>query len=154
MTAAGAPRHVYRSRSQSFGIVMAAVVFDVLIGAGIARNTDRTGLVALGAAMIAVFTTFAIRAATTGVVTSPEGIEIRNIFSQRHLSWDEIERFEIDTAGALFPTVLRIKTKDGRIKRAFGVQENNVALRKPIEQRPAAKIAEALNEELANVERP
>jgi hypothetical protein len=43
----------------------------------------------------------------------------------------------------------RIPT-DGRVKRAFGIQETNIALSRPIERRPAAKIVGELNALLAS----
>lgn len=47
-------------------MVMLILVFDVLIGSGVARNIHRTGLVVLGVAMMCLFTAGAWRAAVTG----------------------------------------------------------------------------------------
>jgi hypothetical protein len=129
---------------------MEILVFDVLIGAGVARNIHRTTLVMLGLAMIVVFTTGAWRAAVTAIITSPEGIHVRNVLSNADFKWSEIDRFEIDAAKGWFPQMCRICTKDGRVKRAFGIQETNVALSRPIEKRPAAKIVGELNALLAS----
>lgn len=83
------------------------------------------------------------------VAAGADIIRVRNVFSSGGYSWDEIERFEIDAAGGAFPTVCRIYTTDGRVRRAFGVQENNIALAKPAAQRPAAQMVAELNELLA-----
>jgi hypothetical protein len=129
---------------------MCILANDVLIGSGVARNIDRTSLVIFGIALIVLFTLVAGRAASTGIFLLPTGIHVRNVFSNSNFQWDEIERFEIDADSGLFPTVCRIYTKDGRIKRAFGIQENNIALTRPMEKRPAAKIVSELNEALIN----
>lgn len=148
------PRHrVYRSRTQSFGILMCILANDVLIGAGVARNIDRTSLAVFGVAWITLFTIIAGRAAAAGVFASPNGIHVRNVFSNSDFRWDEIDRFEIDADRGWFPQICRIYTKDGHVKRAFGIQENNIALTKPMEQRPAAKIVGELNELLSSPER-
>jgi hypothetical protein len=144
-------RQVYRSRTQSFGILMMLILCDGIVGAGVARNIDRTGVAVAGIAVVALMTAGAWRAAITGVVVLPEGIHVRNIFSNADFRWDEIDRFEIDTAdGSLFPQVCRIYTKDGRKKRVFGIQETNVALTRPMESRPAVKMVGELNELLAS----
>lgn len=144
---------VYRSRSQSFGLAMLILANDVLIGAGVARNTDRAALVVFGITWIVLFTVIGGRAAAAGIFASPSGIHVRNVFSNSDFRWDEIERFEIDAEKGWFPRVCRIYTKSGRIKRVFGIQETNVAMRLPMEQRPAAKIVSELNEALANPEK-
>ena|ERR1700691_1564818 len=143
-------RRVYRSRTQSFGIVMSMLMLDVIVGAGVARNIDRTGLAVFGVTLILLCSAVCWRAASTGIFVSSTAIHVRNVFSNSNFRWDEIERFEIDADSGLFPTVCRIYTKDGRIKRAFGIQENNIALTRPMEKRPAAKIVAELNEALIN----
>jgi hypothetical protein len=146
----GTETRVYRSRTQSFTMVMWILVFDVLIGAGVARNIHRTGLVVLGVAMMTLYTAVVWRTAVTGIITSPDGIHVRNVLSSVDFKWSEVERFEIDAAKGLFPQICRIYTKDGRVKRAFGIQETNVALMRPMEKRPAAKIVQELNGLLAS----
>jgi hypothetical protein len=126
-------------------MVMAILVFDVLIGAGVARNIHRTALALFGIGMIALYTAVVWRAAVTAIITSPDGIHVRNVLSNADFKWSEIERFEIDAAKGWFPQICRIYTADGRVKRAFGIQETNVALSRPIEQRPAVKIVRELN---------
>jgi hypothetical protein len=144
-------RRVYRSRTQSFITVMCILWIDVFVGVGVARNLSNTPLAALGIALIVLFTAVYWRGALTGVFTSPTGIHVRNVFSNSDFRWDEIDRFEIDTpGGGLFPQICRIYTKDGRMKRAFGIAETNFALTRPMEKRPAAKIVAELNEALAN----
>lgn len=142
--------HVYRSRTQSFGLTMMILANDVLIGAGIARNTDRAGLVAFGIIWIVLFTVVFGRAAAAGIFASPTGIRVRNVFSNSNFRWEEIERFEIDAERGWFPQVCRIYTKTGRVKRVFGIQETNVAMRLPMEKRPAAQLVSKLNEMLAD----
>jgi hypothetical protein len=129
---------------------MAILVFDVLIGAGVARNTHRTALVLFGIAMIVLYTAGVGRAAATAIITSPAGIHVRNVLSNADFEWSEIDRFEIDAAKGWFPQMCRVCMKDGRVKRAFGIQETNVALSRPIEKRPAAKIVGELNALLAS----
>ena len=142
---------VYRIRSQSFIVIMGILINDVLIGAGVARNIDRTSLAAVGIVWIVLFTVVAGRAASTGIFTSPIGIHVRNVFSSSDFRWDEIDRFEIDTSdGSLFPQICRIYTKDGQMKRAIGITETNAALTRPIEKRPGAKMVAELNQTLAN----
>jgi hypothetical protein len=142
-------RQVYRSRTQSFGLIMCILVIDVIVGTGVARNINNTPLVAFGIGIIVLSTAVYWRAASTGIFTSPSGIHVRNVFSNSDFRWDEIERFVVDADRGWFPTICRIYTKDGRVKRAFGIQENNIALTKPMEQRPAAKIVAELNDLLA-----
>jgi hypothetical protein len=143
-------RRVYRSRTQSFTMVMMILVVDVLIGAGVARNIDRTGLAAFGIAIIALYTAVVWRAAVTGIIISPEGIQVRNVLSNADFEWSEVERFEIDATKGWFPQICRVYTKDGRVKRAVGIQETNVALTRPMQERPAAKIVQELNGLLAS----
>jgi hypothetical protein len=145
----GAGRCVYRSRTQSFAIVMVLVAHDVLVGAGVARNIDRTGLAIFGIGLILLVTAVLWRAAVTAIITSPDGIRVRNVLSNADFKWTEIERFEIDAAKGWFPQICRVYTEDGRVKRAFGIQETNIALSRPIEKRPAARIVKELNALLA-----
>jgi hypothetical protein len=147
------PQRVYRSRTQRLSITFSILLFDVIIASGIARNTGRTSLVVFGVALIVLFSVVGLRAALAGIVVSPEGIHVRNVFSNSDFRWDEIERFEIDAEKGWFPRVCRIYTKNGRIKRAFGIQETNVAIRLPMEKRPAAKLINELNEMLADPEK-
>lgn len=146
-------RRVYRSRTQSVVIVAFLLTFDVIVGAGVARNEHRTSLVIFGAALMVVFTAVLWRAAMSGIVVSEHGIRVRNVFSSSHYGWGEIERFEIDASSGMFPSVCRIHTRDGRMKRAFGIQETNADLRLPLERRPAAKLVGELNE-LLQARRP
>jgi hypothetical protein len=131
-------------------MVMLILVVDVIIGSGVARNIHRTGLVVLGVAMISLFTAVTWRAAVTGIITSPDGNHVRNVLSNADFKWSEIERFEIDAAKGWFPQICRIYSEDGRVKRAFGIQETNIALSRPVEKRPAAKIVGELNALLAS----
>lgn len=144
-----AHERVYRIRSQSFIMVMCILANDVLIGAGVARNISRTSLAAGGIAWIVIFTAVAARAAAAGIVASSTGIHVRNVFSSRDFRWDEIDRLEIDTpGGGLFPQICRVYTKNGQMRRAIGITETNVALTRPMEKRPAARMVAELNEAL------
>jgi hypothetical protein len=131
-------------------MAMAILVFDVLIGTGVARNIHRTGLALFGIAMIALYTAVVWRAAVTAIITSSDGIHVRNVLSNADFKWSEIERFEIDADKGWFPQMCRIYIADGRVKRAFGIQETNIALSRPLEERPAAKIVRELNALLAS----
>jgi hypothetical protein len=68
------------------------------------------------------------------------------MFSSFDLKWSQIERFDIGRSGML-PAVCRVHMKDGRVLRAFGIQESNYSAARRL---GAAKaMAEDLNKELA-----
>ncbi len=129
-------------------IVMTALVYDVLVGSGLANHIGNDTLVAYDGGSIVVITTLCLRAARTGIFVSTASVRVANVFRSLDLRWDTIERFDIGQSG-LLPQVCRIHTKDGEVLRAFGIQENNVALLRSRAKRPAQKIVAELNVELA-----
>jgi hypothetical protein len=82
------------------------------------------------------------------VVASTRGVRVQNVFSSYALTWGEIERFDVGRCG-IWPAVLRIHTREGRVLMAWGVQETNADRLRPPARRPAARIAGLLEEERA-----
>jgi hypothetical protein len=144
--------HVYRTRSQSFGIVLTVLVGDLFLATFIAR-TSEPGAIGIIAVFILVGTVIGLRAALTAVEVSREGVQVINVFKKFGLSWADIELFEIGQSGFL-PQVCLIRTKDGNISHAFGIQERNTSLLQSQDTRPAMKIVAELNRELAAHTRP
>jgi hypothetical protein len=142
------PDCVYRSRSQAFGLTMCVVVYDVLMGTGIATGSGSPGLLAYEVVSMVAITLIGLRAALCSIVLSQAGIRVVNVFKTSRFSWSEIGRFDLGRSG-LFPQVCRVHTKDGRVLRAFGIQEANISRLQPVAKRPAAMIVTQLNEEMA-----
>lgn len=95
-----------------------------------------------------IITLLGVRASLSAVVTLQAGIRVVNVFKTSQISWNNIEMFDIGQSG-LFPQVCRIHTRDGKMLRAFGIQEANVSLLQSQGKRPARKIVAQLNQELA-----
>jgi hypothetical protein len=127
-----------------------AVFGDVVIASQIAGGTGRHTILAtvFGILFILLLTPVCLRAGWTGIFASKNQIHVRNIFGSMDIAWTEIERFDIGQSG-IFPQVCRIHTKDGRVLRAFGIQEYNISLVRPKTKRPAQKVVAELNAELA-----
>jgi hypothetical protein len=148
-------RRVYRSQTQSFGMVMCAFVLVVLIGSGVARNIDRVGLAVFGIILIVLGATICLRGALAGIIVSESGIRVRNIFSSAEFSWKDIDRFEIDKPGTgMFPQICRVCMTNGKVKRAVGICETNYALARSPSGRPGEKIVAELNDELSRRRAP
>ncbi len=103
---------------------------------------------AFGVLFILLVTPIAIRTAWAGIFASGDKIYVRNVFGSVDLAWEEVDHFDIGQSG-MFPEVCRIHVRDGRVLRAFGVQENNISLVRPKAKRPAQRLVSELNEELA-----
>lgn len=129
---------------------MVAVFGDVVIASQIVGGTGHhtTLVTAFGILFILSLTPVCLRAGWTGIFASEKQIHVRNVFGNLDIAWAEIERFDIGQSG-IFPQVCRIHTKDGRVLRAFGIQEYNISLVRPKAKRPAQRVAAELNEELA-----
>jgi hypothetical protein len=127
--------------------VVVVDMFMVALVIDISTSSNRSW-VAAGAFTVfsLVYTVGGLRAAWAGVFASQSGIHVRNVFSNVDLRWGQIERFDIGQSG-LFPKVCRIHMKDGKVLRAFGIQESNYASVRKLAI--AQKIADELNKELA-----
>lgn len=121
---------------------------DLFLATFIAR-TSEPGAIGIIAVFILVGTVIGLRAALTAVEVSNEGVRVINVFKKFGLPWADIELFEIGQAG-LLPQVCLIHTKDGKISHAFGIQERNTSRLQSQDKRPARKIVEQLNQELAD----
>jgi hypothetical protein len=114
-------RIVYRRRSHLIGgLVMAAITALVFIGLMI--EAQRVSGFALATAFLVIDVPINIRFALARMVTSSDGVFVANVFSNRSLRWDEIERFEIGR-WTIFPYVCLIRLRNGRTTHAFGIQE-------------------------------
>lgn len=87
---------------------------SIAIGGLILGSTAGAGL-AIGSLATAVF---CVRAAMTGLSLERNGIRLRTMPRTYHLSWDEIDRFELKPRG--YPPRFRIHLRDGRVKKARG----------------------------------
>lgn len=139
---------LYRSRSQSFIIVLAVFAGDVFLASLLVRKAIEPWIVLLIAAFIIAQTALGLRTAFAAIFVSKDGIRVTNLFKTFRLPWADIELFDIGRSGFL-PQVCRIHTKDGKVLRAIGIQESNASLLQPEDLRPAQKIATQLNQELA-----
>ena len=141
-------KRVYRSRSQSFGMVLCIFANAVLMSTFLAKSS-KPGVIDFAVLSIIVGVLVGGRTALCAVVVSQEGIRVINLFKTFRFSWSDIDSFDIGQAG-LLPQVCRIHTKDGKMSRAIGIQEMNVSLLQSQDKRPARKIVEQLNQELAD----
>ncbi len=141
--------HVYRSRSQAFTIIMAALAYDFLMITWIVTKPGRNHSEVYAIISTIILSLIAWRAAVCSVVVSPTGVRVVNVFKTFEVPWSKIGQFDIGQSG-LFPQVCRIHTRDGEVLRAFGIQEANVSLLQSKDKRPARKIVAQLNLELAN----
>jgi hypothetical protein len=98
---------------------------------------------------IVIGTLLGARATLSAIIATHEGIRVVNLFKNLNFTWNEIDSFDIGQSG-LLPQVCRIHTKDGKKWRAIGIQEMNVSLLQSQDKRPARKIVEQLNQELAD----
>ncbi len=130
---------VYRSRSQTFGIVLTIFAYDVLMVTAITTETSKTNVVVYAVITMVIGTLLGARAALGAIIAFPEGIRVVNLFKTLQFPWGDIELFDIGQSG-LLPQVCRIHTKDGKMSRAFGIQEMNVSLLRSRDKRPARKI--------------
>jgi Bacterial PH domain len=141
-------KRVYRNPSPFVGIAI-AVVGDVLIASQIANpNGNSTAAKMLAILFCVGLTVVCLRMAWAAVIASQDGIHVRNVFGSLDVKWGEIERFDIGQIG-LLPQVCRIHTNEGRVLRAFGIQDRNIAVTRPKVERPAQKLVAELNKELA-----
>ncbi len=139
---------VYRSRSQSFVIILAIFSYDVLMLTWLISKPNKPAFTAYAVITMFIITLLGVRASLSAVVTLQAGIRVVNVFKTSQISWNNIEMFDIGQSG-LFPQVCRIHTRDGKMLRAFGIQEANVSLLQSQGKRPARKIVAQLNQELA-----
>jgi hypothetical protein len=144
--------HTYHSRSQTVILVILPFAFFIVAASIEVRpqplhGNREAGLVAFaGFGAIIVFGCW--RAAKARIVASDQGIQVQNVFSSFVLSWAEIKRFDIGRSG-VWPAICRIHTHDGRVLRAWGIQESNAAMTRDESKRPASQLALSLNKELA-----
>ena len=124
------------------------LVGDLFLATFVAR-TSEPGAIGIIAVFILVGTVIGLRAALTAVEVSNEGVRVINVFKTFGLPWADIELFEIGQSG-LFPQVCLIHTKDGETSHAFEIQERNTSRLQSQDKRPARKIVEQLNQELAD----
>jgi hypothetical protein len=129
----------------TFVLGVDVVVISQVVG-GTGRHTAPGTMVTI--LFVLLLTPIALRTAWAGIFASRDKIHVRNVFGSFDLRWEDIERFDIGQSG-IFPQVCRIHAADGRVLRAFGIQENNIALLRPKSNRPAQRLASELNEELA-----
>ena len=140
---------VYRNPSPAFLMTFALGVDVVMISQVVGGAGHHTTAGTIFAVLfVLLLTPISLRTAWTGLFASRDKIHVRNVFGSFDLRWEEVERFDIGQSG-FFPQVCRIHTRDGRVLRAFGIQENNIALFRPKAKRPAQRLVSELNEELA-----
>jgi Bacterial PH domain len=131
-----------------FTIIVAILAYDFLMVTLIVTKPDRNDANLYAIVSMIIFNPIAWRAAMCSVAVSQAGVRVVNMFKTFELSWGEISQFDIGQSG-LFPQVCRIHTRDGKMLRAFGIQEANVSLLQSQGKRPARKIVAQLNQELA-----
>jgi hypothetical protein len=127
---------------QKIGGAVTGVV-GAVFGVSMLLDSERTGGRIFAAFFLATYVPVCIRFARARLEAGPDGVFIANVFSNRSLSWDRIERFEIGR-WMLFPSVLLIRLRDGKVRHAFGIQERTNYADESSEQ-----MAEELNGELA-----
>jgi hypothetical protein len=128
---AGRPRaSLYQSRQQACGI--AALVFigiALTIAAAVAitsahqqhsvahRKVIADAVLTLIAVVVIVLGFRAVRA---GVIASPDGVTVRNPFRSIQLTWDEIDRFSVESNGPW--TIGCVHLRDGTVIKTWGIQ--------------------------------
>jgi hypothetical protein len=133
---------VYQTRTQKIGGAITGVV-GAVFGVSMILDSQRTGGRIFAVFFFVTYVPICIRFARARLEASPDGVFIANVFSNRSLSWDQIERFEIGR-WMLFPAVLLIRLRDGKVRHAFGIQE-----RTNYADESSGRMAEELNAELA-----
>lgn len=133
---------VYQTRMQKIGGAVTGVV-GALFGISMVLDSQRTEGRIFAVLFLAVYVPVCIRFARARLEARPDGVFIANVFSNRSLSWGQIERFEMG-GWMLFPYVLLVRLRDGKVRHAFGIQERTNA-----PDRSSERIAEELNAELA-----
>jgi hypothetical protein len=133
---------VYQTRMQKIGGAVTAVV-GAVFGVSMVLDSQRTGGRIFAVFFLVTYVPACIRFARARLEARPDGVFIANVFSNRSLSWGEIERFEMGR-WMLFPSVLLIKLRDGKVRHAFGIQE-----RTNYGDASSEQMAEELNGELA-----
>ena len=129
----------------TFALGVDVVMISQVVGGAGHHTTAGTIFAVL---FVLLLTPISLRTAWAGVFASRDKIHVRNVFGSFDLRWEEVERFDIGQSG-FFPQVCRIHARDGRVLRALGIQENNIALVRPKAKRPAQRLVSELNEELA-----
>lgn len=140
---------VYRNPSPAI-LTTFVLGVDIVMISQVASSSGRhtTAGTIFAVLFVLLLTPISLRAAWAGVFASKDNVHVRNVFGSFDLRWEEIERFDVGQSG-IFPQVCRIHVRDGRVLRAFGIQENNIALVRPKAKRPAQRLTSELNEELA-----
>ena len=143
----GERRRILRSQSQAASMMFLTVFFGFIAMSGVIYAPPLGGKITWAVFGLAICT-ISLRGAATSIVTYANGIRIRNLFGSHKLAWSEIEHFDIGRSGFLGAVCL-IHTQNGRVLRAFGIQESHVAA--VGRKHPAAEIASSLNEELQGI---
>lgn len=133
---------VYQTRTQKIGGAITGVV-GAVFGVSMVLDSERTDARIFAVFFLATYVPICIRFARARLEARPDQVFIANVFSNRSLSWDQIERFEMGR-WMLFPSVLLIRLRDGGVRHAFGIQERTNYADDSSEQ-----MAEELNGELA-----
>lgn len=133
---------VYQTRMQKIGGAITGVV-GALFGISMVLDSQRTEGRIFAVFFLVTYVPICIRFARARLEARPDRVFIANVFSNRSLSWDQIERFEMGS-WMLFPYVLLIRLRDGKVRHAFGIQERTSAPDGSCEQ-----VADELNAELA-----
>ncbi|MBS1879290.1 MAG: PH domain-containing protein [Actinobacteria bacterium] len=133
-------KRTFQSQSQVVACAAAAVVFSFIGLGGLLSASSlagKVGAVALCAPMVAV----ALRYGQARLISTVDGVEVRNPFSRYSLRWTEIERFELGR-WRISPGVCLVRLRDGETKPALGVFENSSGFGGGVE------LVAELNEEL------
>ena len=132
---------VYQSRTQRIGGAVTGVIGG-LLGVSMLLEAERPGGRVFAALFLVIYVPICIRFARSRLVARRDDVFIANVFSNRSLAWDDIERFEMGR-WTIFPYVCLVQMRSGDIEHAFGIQE-----RTNFSDGSAERIAEELNEEL------
>lgn len=113
----------FQSQSQMVGCAFAAVVFSFLGLGGLLSESSLAGKLAV-VGVCGLLVAFLLRYGQAKVISTVDGIEIRNPFTHYSLRWAEIERFDLGR-WKLSPGVCLVRLRDGETKPALGVIENS-----------------------------
>ena len=133
-------KRTFQSQSQVAGCAFAAVIFSFLGLGGLLSDSSLVGKIAavgLCGPAVVLF----LRYGQAKVISTVDGVEVRNPFTRYSLSWADIEDFYLGR-WRFNPSVCLIRLRDGNTKPAFGVFANGSGLG------GGRKLVAELNEEL------
>jgi hypothetical protein len=134
------PTRTFQSRSQVVGCAFGAVVFGFIGLGGLLSESSLAGKVAIFI-LCGLIVTILLRYGQARMITTIEGVDVKNPFSRFSLRWADIESFQLGRSG-INPRVCLIRLHDGKTKPALGVFLNNSGFG------GGPKLVEELNREL------